>query len=114
MHPESHAKPQPAVEKLQRSRMDSADLLLLEARTAEAYLDIAQRSLDAEVYRRSIARVRRALTAMTYFLAESAEEQDAQIIRRVRDDLRSRLNTLTRVASAPIEPARTQRPDTLD
>jgi hypothetical protein len=114
MHPESPGKPQPAMEKIQRSRMDSADLLLLEARTAEAYLDIAQRSLDAEVYRRSVARVRRALTAMTYFLAESSEEQDAQIIRRVRDDLRVRLNAFTRVAPAHIETAKTQRPDILD
>ena len=77
--------------------MDSADFLLLEARTAETYLDLAERSLDGEVVRRGLARARRALTAMTYYLAEAdLDEEDTSIIRRVRDDLRARLTAMTR------------------
>jgi hypothetical protein len=93
---------EPPAENLRRARVDSADFLLLEARTAEAYLAMAQRSFDDEVYRRSIARARRALTAMTYFVVESArDEEEAQVIRRVRDDLRARLSETTRSPFGP-------------
>ena len=84
------------MKRIEQRRLDSADFLLLEARTAEAYLDLAQRSLEQEVIRRSASRARRALTAMTYFLAESCcDEEDIEIIRRVRDDLRARLSAVT-------------------
>ncbi|MPZ43112.1 MAG: hypothetical protein GEV05_06880 [Betaproteobacteria bacterium] len=97
MRTESFSKPESTGCKTPRSGIGSADFLLLEARTAEAYLDMAQRSFDDEVQRRSVSRARRALTAMTYFLAESAGgDEDAQLIRRVRDDLRARLNKMTR------------------
>ena len=86
--------------RIQRPKLDSADFLLLEARTAETYLDLAQRSFDDEVIRRSLARARRALTAMTDFLTESgADDEDIQIIGRVRDDLRDRLGAVMRLAA---------------
>ena len=72
MRTEPFSKREPTAARIQRSGIGSADFLLLEARTAEAYLDSAQRSFDNEVRRRSVSRARRALTAMTYFLAESA------------------------------------------
>ena len=97
MRTESFGKSESTAGKIPRSGIGSVDFLLLEARTAEAYLDRAQRSFDNEVQRRSVARARRALTAMTYFLAESAGDgEDAQLIRRVRDDLRARLNKIAR------------------
>ncbi|MGH8639476.1 MAG: hypothetical protein ACREUZ_20265 [Burkholderiales bacterium] len=97
MRTESFSNPESTGGKIPRTGIGSADFLLLEARTAEAYLDMAQRSFDGEVQRRSVSRARRALTAMTYFLAESAgADEDAQLIRRVRDDLRARLSKMTR------------------
>ncbi len=97
MRTEPFSKPEPNARRMQRSGIGSADFLLLEARTADAYLDLAQRSFDDEVRRRSVSRARRALTAMTYFLAESAGDvEDAQLIRRIRDDMRARLNQMTR------------------
>jgi hypothetical protein len=97
MRTESFSNPEPTAGRVPRSGIGSADFLLLEARTAEAYLDMAQRSFDNEVQRRSVSRARRALTAMTYFLAESASgDEDAELIRRVRDDLRARLNKMGR------------------
>lgn len=97
MRTEPFSKPEPTAGRMQRSGIGSADFLLLEARTAEAYLDSAQRSFDDEVRRRSVSRARRALTAMTYFLAESGgDSEDADLIRRVRDDLRARLSQIMR------------------
>ena len=97
MRTEPFSNAEPTARRMQRSGIGSADFLLLEARTADAYLDLAQRSFDEEARRRSVSRARRALTAMTYFLAECAGDvEDAQLIRRIRDDLRVRLNEMTR------------------
>ena len=85
------------MERIRRSRLDSADFLLLEARTAVPYLDLAERSHDREVVRRGLERARRALTAMTYYLDEAAvDEEESSTIRSVRDELRARLVALTR------------------